>query len=57
MKHGHLNSEISRKGILQVVFANLFHNCLCCYLIRGTLANYSVREASRTHIALHTCFS
>ena len=28
MKHGHLNSEISPKGILQVFFANLFHNCL-----------------------------
>ena len=30
MKHGHLNSEISRNGILQVVFANLVRNRLCC---------------------------
>ena len=36
MKHGHLNSEISRNGILQVVFGNLFHKRLCCDLIHGT---------------------
>ena len=36
MKHGHLNSEISRNGILQVFFANLFYHCLCYDLPHGT---------------------
>ena len=30
MKHCHLNSKISRNVILQVTFAGLFDNRLCC---------------------------